>query len=51
MNKEKHCCQQNAFLATNVPSKVDKSAVPSDHLRSEILSLTLATSRKQGDAI
>jgi len=41
--KKKHCCQQNAFFATNAPTKVRKSAVPPDHLRSEISSRTPAT--------
>jgi len=41
----KHCCQQNAFFATNAPSKVAqmrRSLLP-DHLRSEISSGALAT--------
>jgi len=35
---KKHCCQQSAFFATSVPSKVRKCAVPPEHLLREISS-------------
>jgi len=56
MSERKHCCQQNAFFATNA-LKVRKYAVRPDHLRSEISSRALATLQiigkvpKQGESI
>jgi len=41
--KNKHCCQQNAYIAINAPSKVHNCTVPPDHSRSEISYRALAT--------
>jgi len=55
---KKHCCQQNAFFATNAAYEASQNAqVPPDHLRSEIPSRVHATfeniekARKQEEAI
>jgi len=48
--KKKHCCQQNAFSATNALLKVRKCAEQPDHLRSEISSRALATLQIIGKA-
>jgi len=48
MGEKKHCCQQNDFLAVDAPSKVRYSAIPPDHLRSEISSRGLVTFQNLG---
>jgi len=48
--KQKHCCQQSAFSAINVPLKVRKCAEPPHDRRSEITSRALPTFQNIGKA-